>query len=362
MQLSSNDIRGIRGIAEANGVDPAALMAIIRVESNGVTGANIDGDMMPVIRWEGHYFDRLVPAEKRAAARRAGLASPKAQAIKNPRSQRARYVMLTEAMDIDRDAAIMSCSWAVGQVMGAHWEKLGFSSPTELYRRACESVTGQVDLMMRYIVRFGLLDELQRRDWSGFARGYNGPNYRKFKYDTKMADAYRHYSGGEDSTITSGAGMLRMGSKGKAVREVQTLLVRAGANLKVDGDFGPSTRGAVRWFQETEGLKVDGVVGPETMRVLSALRSTADEDVGATPVTDNPDVRKGAMSAIGGVSIATAAERIESVADRIGYTGIPWLDHTATGLYALAGILVVGGIAYGAYRAFQGGRTFEGIG
>lgn len=37
-------------------------------------------------------------------------------------------------------------------------------------------------------------NELQRKDWAGFARGYNGPGYAKNRYDIKLANAYKKYS------------------------------------------------------------------------------------------------------------------------------------------------------------------------
>jgi peptidoglycan hydrolase-like protein with peptidoglycan-binding domain len=55
------------------------------------------------------------------------------------------------------------------------------------------------------------------------------------------------------------SGSLRIGSKGEAVRYVQSVL-----GLKADGDFGPVTDRAVRAFQTRNKLKVDGIVGPLT--------------------------------------------------------------------------------------------------
>ncbi|MGY6709688.1 MAG: peptidoglycan-binding protein [Rhizobiaceae bacterium] len=64
--------------------------------------------------------------------------------------------------------------------------------------------------------------------------------------------------------------LLRRGSKGAAVRELQSLLNLAGAQpqLVADGDFGPATDRAVRAFQDKFGLVVDGLAGPQTMVAL----------------------------------------------------------------------------------------------
>lgn len=360
MKFSKNDITLIRESATKIGITTSVAMAVIAVESGGVTHTMIGGKARPLIRWEGHYFDRLVPAEKRDEARRAGLASPKAGRIKNPRSQAERYQMLLRAMKIDVNAAIMSCSWGVGQIMGSHWESLGFASPRHFYKYVCSSVAAQADVMFRYIEVNDLADDLRRRDWSAFARGYNGPAYAKYGYHIKLAKAYTKY-GGKLGPASSVSRALRMGSKGKRVREVQQLLVRAGHVLTVDGDFGPSTSSVVRDFQRENDLTVDGVVGPKTMEKIISFRVNPSEDVGATPIVDMEGVRNGAVSAIGGVSAATAADKIGMVADQIGYTGLAWVDHAVTGLYVISGLLVLSGIAWGVYSYFENQETFEGV-
>lgn len=60
--------------------------------------------------------------------------------------------------------------------------------------------------------------------------------------------------------------VLRRGSKGEAVKELQRLL----CGLEIDGSFGPLTEAAVIEFQKANGLTVDGIVGPETWGALKA--------------------------------------------------------------------------------------------
>jgi hypothetical protein len=64
--------------------------------------------------------------------------------------------------------------------------------------------------------------------------------------------------------------MLRVGSTGDAVRQAQELLVRHGATLVPDGQFGPRTKRAVIDLQRSAGLTPDGIVGPRTWRALEA--------------------------------------------------------------------------------------------
>jgi peptidoglycan hydrolase-like protein with peptidoglycan-binding domain len=61
---------------------------------------------------------------------------------------------------------------------------------------------------------------------------------------------------------------VREGSNGDAVRAVQTLLVKNGRSVTVDGAFGPGTKSAVVSFQSAHGLSADGIVGPQTWQEL----------------------------------------------------------------------------------------------
>ena len=69
-------------------------------------------------------------------------------------------------------------------------------------------------------------------------------------------------------------GVLRRGSTGTAVRELQYYLYIMAAyepsipTVSIDGTFGPATEAAVRAFQQFAGLTVDGVVGRNTWTAL----------------------------------------------------------------------------------------------
>jgi hypothetical protein len=66
---------------------------------------------------------------------------------------------------------------------------------------------------------------------------------------------------------------LEIGAQGEDVAELQRRLNAAGADLYVDGDFGPVTDQAVRDFQAANRLEVDGIVGPETQAALNQVCS-----------------------------------------------------------------------------------------
>jgi len=62
--------------------------------------------------------------------------------------------------------------------------------------------------------------------------------------------------------------VLRRGSFGEAVGELQELLTTKGYDISIDSDFGPATELAVMMFQKNNGLVVDGIVGRYTWALL----------------------------------------------------------------------------------------------
>lgn len=73
------------------------------------------------------------------------------------------------------------------------------------------------------------------------------------------------------TTFTVAMPVLKQGATGPAVKTAQTLANLRGANLKVDGEFGPLTADAVMVVQKQFGAEaVDAIIGPETWTILLA--------------------------------------------------------------------------------------------
>lgn len=266
-------------IATRLNVPLAALLAAVEVESGGRAFARVAGRLEPLIRFEGHYFDRHLSGKKREAARRAGLASPKAGAVKNPRSQSARWILLERAARIDRAAAYCAISWGVGQVMGSHWKWLGYGSVEAMVAQIRSGLEGQVEVMARFIERSGLDEEMRRQDWAGFARRYNGSAYKRNRYDTRIAAAYERWKerlsdDGLPVPVAPGDATLGFGSRGDEVLALQKALRREGHFLKLDGIFGLKTDAALRAFQKRAGLPETGRVAEFEARLLNLTLKT----------------------------------------------------------------------------------------
>lgn len=69
--------------------------------------------------------------------------------------------------------------------------------------------------------------------------------------------------------------VLRRGSKGDAVTELQRLLQKLGFMVAIDADFGAGTEVAVAAFQRAQKLDVDGIVGQDTWSALDKAAKTA---------------------------------------------------------------------------------------
>jgi predicted secreted Zn-dependent protease len=72
--------------------------------------------------------------------------------------------------------------------------------------------------------------------------------------------------------------MLRYGAQSDAVKMMQHYLVQAGAEIDVDGIFGPITHQAVLAYQQQNELAADGIVGPQTWASLKSGGGTIDAE------------------------------------------------------------------------------------
>lgn len=337
--FNSATISKVKVIAARMGVDAAALLAVAEVESAGVTEWNVNGNPRPPIRFEGHYFYKKLKGDKLKAAVAAGIANPKAGAVKNPSSYGARYALLERAAKIDSKAAYESTSWGLGQVMGDHWKKLGYSSVDAMVN-AASTVDGQIDIMARYIEKFNLVDELQSKGWKAFASQYNGPAYKKNRYDTKMAAAYSIYSKKLKGHVTSDG--VPVGGN-DVVKVYQRDLKRLGFYKgAVDGVAGPETKAAVKAFQKANGLVADGKYGKMTDEAVDRQIAALDSAGGDTAVKTGTGVTgTGAVVDI----IKEQTDQLQSVAQ---------YSHLIT--YAVIAFVVagVGLTIYGLWKKYKG--------
>lgn len=102
----------------------------------------------------------------------------------------------------------------------------------------------------------------------------------------------------EEPSVPLGARILKNGSEGKDVEDLQRRLKAVGYDSgEVDGEYGPNTEAAVKALQKDADIWVDGEFGPYSYAALLALE--VDEDPNDIPETPE-QVEKGDVVISGG--------------------------------------------------------------
>lgn len=137
-------------IAEQLWVEPAAVKAVVAVESAGKMNAT---------RFEPHIHQRAV----------AGKYGP-------------------------GDRTMLATSYGAFQIMWFNHKVCGFDT-VESMVDAMKTPQGQLKAFAGFIEGNPRIHQaLKAKNWAVFAHGYNGPAYKQNNYDNKMAAAYKKYS------------------------------------------------------------------------------------------------------------------------------------------------------------------------
>lgn len=177
--------------AKRLGVPVAAIKAVTKVESKGEGFMALPGSStkVPVILYERHIMDRLLRAKGIVITNQPDLVNPTPGGYGKYSEQPAK---LERAARIDRECALQSCSWGLFQIMGFHFKRVGFPTIQAFVNAMYRSEKDQLDAFIAFIETDDvLLNSLRKLDWATFARRYNGADYARNKYDTKLAAAYR---------------------------------------------------------------------------------------------------------------------------------------------------------------------------
>lgn len=173
-----------RDVARSIGCEVAAVRAVVDVEAAG-SGFLRDG--RPKILFEAHWFSEFT----------SGEFDDSNDDISSPVWNRALYIggvgewdRIYRAVNLDREAALKSASWGLGQIMGFNHVAAGYPDVESFVRDMHESEGKQLAAMFNFIKSNRLDRFLIDRDWAGFARQYNGESFRVNRYDEKLADAY----------------------------------------------------------------------------------------------------------------------------------------------------------------------------
>ncbi len=170
----------------------AIVQAVAEVESQG-QGFLPDG--RPVILFERHIFYKRL---KQYGLDIAQLTQDCPHIVNvSPGGYQGgvmEYERLAMAQQIHETAAYEAASWGIFQIMGLHWQALGYASIDGFVQCMQRSAREQLMAFIRYLKHQPtLIHALQTQQWALFARGYNGIDYARHAYDLKLAQAWNKY-------------------------------------------------------------------------------------------------------------------------------------------------------------------------
>lgn len=173
-----------QAVAQRLGCEWEAVAAVAEVESGPLGGFTPDG--RPVILYERHLFSRKTNSLYDVTHPSVSNRTPGGY----PRAQADRWAQLAQAYVLNAEAALQSASYGRFQVLGQNFTNLNLPNAAVYVSKLSRSERDQLDAFEGFVRANGLADELQRKDWAGFAGRYNGPGYSENQYDIKMAQAY----------------------------------------------------------------------------------------------------------------------------------------------------------------------------
>ncbi|HPE49162.1 MAG TPA: N-acetylmuramidase domain-containing protein [Hyphomonas sp.] len=159
-------------------VEPALLLGVAKKESRG---AGFDANGRLTILYEPHVAYRNSARAATFAKQAPDLfyrrwidpaKVPKSEWHPYRTSPDERWQLLARAADIDFMAALAGTSFGAFQQLGEGAKQLGFRDPLHLMEHLYEGEQAHLEVFLRYLRVFNLVDALRRGDLVGFAR-YN---------------------------------------------------------------------------------------------------------------------------------------------------------------------------------------------
>lgn len=196
-------LASLRKAAERLGIELAVVMAVNEVES---LGEGFLSNGKPKILYERHVMHaRLAlprhPADDAQALKtHADQLAAQYPSLVNTRpggyaGGTAEHQRLAQARLLDSLCAAESASWGAFQIMGYHWQALGYASIDDFTTRMAKDENQQFEAFVRFIELDPVLHKaLKGKKWATFAKRYNGPAYARNLYDVKLERAYQQHA------------------------------------------------------------------------------------------------------------------------------------------------------------------------
>lgn len=183
----------ILNISLKEGLDPVRVKTIARIEGAGrgfyMRGAHKD---TLLLRFEGHRFRKYTKAQydvthPTLSYRDYRLGNKYNRGLDEP----ARFA---QAARLDENAAIMSTSWGMFQIMGDEYWRLGYNTPRAMVDSFDMGEIRHLDGFIAFCKSKKILEAMKPlatiEDVQEFFLKYNGPSYLKNGYVQKWDSLY----------------------------------------------------------------------------------------------------------------------------------------------------------------------------
>jgi len=174
--------------AKQSSIKPSNLLAFVEIETGG-KGFDSDTGKI-IIQFEPSWMKKLAP-----------YAPSGNWSLNKVDVQSKEWIAFNDAFSKNKDAAMQSTSIGLGQIMGFHYKRLGFSTVGDFWNYSKESIDNQIELIIRFIkIDINLSKALISEDWHKVASIYNGSQYKEMAkkwgrepYDISMQKANEKY-------------------------------------------------------------------------------------------------------------------------------------------------------------------------
>lgn len=163
--MTNEIIQLTKKVAKEFGYNPATLLAFIEVETGGRGFDKDTGKIL--IQFEPHWFRKKVP-----------YAPSGAWSVNKVDVQSKEWIAFNNAFAINPNGAMESTSIGLGQIMGFHYKRLGFSSVGAMWDDAKKGLENQIRQIAQFIRTDNRLQTaIKMLDWHTIATIYNGAGY-----------------------------------------------------------------------------------------------------------------------------------------------------------------------------------------
>lgn len=168
--------------------DPAVMLAFLSVETGGKGFDETTGKL--IIQFEPAWFRRKAPYAP------SGLWS-----LNKVDRQRQEWIAFNDAFGRNKEAAMESTSIGLAQIMGFHYQRLGYVNVGQMWDDAKSGLAAQFKQLEKFIATDKTLQSaIRTKNWKLIATIYNGSGYKELAkkygrepYDVSMEKAYAVY-------------------------------------------------------------------------------------------------------------------------------------------------------------------------